>query len=325
MESRNIVIGILVVALIAVGIGWFLSSNTQTEQSGEKDNQIASLNQQLQEQQATLDERNASLTQTSQQLQDLRGEADNKDQQLADLNRQLTESQQLVAAQQEKMNQLKVASPAGNTSDTPSEVPVAANTTESTAPSEIEIQLRAQIDSLQQEIERLRSQQTPSEATLGQEPVSTEKVQQALVKSLEKEIENNAIQITAKDQRVAIHFGQKVYFASGKATINSEFADILDKIGKVLEQFDNQHIQVEGHTDSRRIGQQLKRKFETNWELSVARSARVVRYLIDNAGMDPTRISATGYGRFRPVAGNDTPEDRQMNRRVEFVLLPADF
>ena len=60
--------------------------------------------------------------------------------------------------------------------------------------------------------------------------------------------------------------------------------------------------------------------FKSNWELSTARATAVVRFLEDKAGIDPTRLSATGYGQYRPAAGNDTVEGRRQNRRIEIIL-----
>ncbi len=79
---------------------------------------------------------------------------------------------------------------------------------------------------------------------------------------------------------------------------------------------------MEGHTDSRPLRWEYREKYPTNWELSAARAAIIVRYLIDNVGIDATRLSAVGYGLYQPVASNDSPEGQQANRRVEFTLLP---
>ncbi len=67
---------------------------------------------------------------------------------------------------------------------------------------------------------------------------------------------------------------------------------------------------------------ELQGKYPTNWELSAARAATIVRYLIDEVGIDPARLSAAGYAFHQPLASNDTPEGQQENRRVEFALLP---
>ena len=77
-----------------------------------------------------------------------------------------------------------------------------------------------------------------------------------------------------------------------------------------------------GHTDSVPISLELSKIYATNWELSTARSTNVVRYLVEQLGVDAAHISAAGYGPFRPITDNDTPENQQLNRRVEFILRP---
>ena len=81
-------------------------------------------------------------------------------------------------------------------------------------------------------------------------------------------------------------------------------------------------IRIEGHADTVRIGPKLKKKYFSNWELSTGRASSVVRYFLDRHGIEPTRMEAVGFSKYRPVASNDTEEGRQRNRRVEIVLTP---
>jgi len=80
----------------------------------------------------------------------------------------------------------------------------------------------------------------------------------------------------------------------------------------------SQQIVVEGHTDS--IPMRSSRMM-SNWELSAARAYSVVDYIIKEEGISPDRLSAVGYGQFKPVAPNDTPANRALNRRVEINIL----
>ena len=79
---------------------------------------------------------------------------------------------------------------------------------------------------------------------------------------------------------------------------------------------------MQGHTDSLAIYGALKARYPTNWELAGARAAGVVRVL-EEAGTDPTRLSAVSMGQYQPIASNDTPEGRAENRRIEIRLLLA--
>jgi len=73
-----------------------------------------------------------------------------------------------------------------------------------------------------------------------------------------------------------------------------------------------------GHTDNVPM---TNKKYETNWELSTARATNVVRYLVEVENLEPARFTAAGYGEYRPVGDNDTPEGRQKNRRIEIKIL----
>jgi chemotaxis protein MotB len=84
-------------------------------------------------------------------------------------------------------------------------------------------------------------------------------------------------------------------------------------------------INVEGHTDDVPIGPELARRYPTNWELSAARATNVARYLQEKIGIDPSLLSATGYGEYHPVASNEDEEGRTRNRRIEIVLVPTEI
>lgn len=107
-----------------------------------------------------------------------------------------------------------------------------------------------------------------------------------------------------------------ILFASGSAVMRDEGRQIIARIAPVVADFANE-IRVEGHTDD----QPLNRAGYSNWNLSTDRAIAIVDGLIDDHGIDPDRLSATGFGEFRPVAPNDTPENRARNRRVEIVIL----
>jgi len=150
----------------------------------------------------------------------------------------------------------------------------------------------------------------------------TVQIQQQLIKSLKEEIAAGQVKITELSGRTAIRLEDKILFDSGYASIKDSGLSVLNKIGKTLKEIRDRHIQVEGHTDSRPLKWQFKARYPTNWELSTARATTIVRYLIDEVEIKPSRLSAAGFAFYRPVASNDSPTGRQENRRVEFVLLP---
>lgn len=111
-----------------------------------------------------------------------------------------------------------------------------------------------------------------------------------------------------------------VIFPVGEAEVTPSGLKVLDKIVDILKQFPYR-VRVEGHTDNIPIHTP---KYPSNWELSTARAARIVRYFIEH-GIDPQRLSAEGFAHYRPIASNDTPEGRAKNRRVEIVYVREDI
>ena len=128
---------------------------------------------------------------------------------------------------------------------------------------------------------------------------------------------NPPIQYFIDKRGLVIRVPERFFFNSGEAAIRQEFLPILNALGNTLGKIPN-HIRVEGHTDSVPIN---NAQFPSNWELSTARATTIVRYLITYHSMNPGKISATGYGEFRPIAANEVPEGRMQNRRVDLVVL----
>jgi chemotaxis protein MotB len=118
---------------------------------------------------------------------------------------------------------------------------------------------------------------------------------------------------------------EQLEYDSGEVRVKPAGLVILDKIAEFLRNTaSDRSIRVEGHADNMEIGPSLKSAFPSNWELSRARAAGVVRYLAEKGGLDSAKLSAVGYGATRPVAGNATEAERKRNRRVEIVVLTAD-
>ncbi len=109
-------------------------------------------------------------------------------------------------------------------------------------------------------------------------------------------------------------------FDSGSAFIKISSYPLLAKLAESLSMYNNA-IRVEGHTDNIPI---CSREFKSNWELSTARSTNILHHFVNYYKFDPGRISATGYGEFRPIEDNGTAEGRAKNRRVNIVILSGD-
>ena len=141
-----------------------------------------------------------------------------------------------------------------------------------------------------------------------------------LEERLKQEIQDKEVRLQMLEKGLVITFVADVLFDSGKATIKPQYYPTLDKIAKVLEEnLPYNYIGIEGHTDNEPIKYS---GWKSNWELSTARALSILHYLVDEKGLSAERFSAIGYGEYRPIASNDTPQGRQLNRRVEIVVMP---
>lgn len=140
-----------------------------------------------------------------------------------------------------------------------------------------------------------------------------------LEQTLDKEIKDKQVRLSMEEKGLVITFVSEVLFDSGKANLKPESFGSLDKVAKILvENVPENNIGIEGHTDNEPIKHS---KWKSNWELSAHRALSVLEYL-EGKGVNPQRLSASGYGEYKPVASNDTTQGRQLNRRVEIVILP---
>ena len=146
-----------------------------------------------------------------------------------------------------------------------------------------------------------------------------EKAERQIETDLKEKITAQEVKLEKLAGKLKVTFVDRILFNSGSVEINAEGRRLLSKLAESLKH-NNQSILVEGHTDNVPIGPELRGKYPTNWDLSVARSAAVVRYLTETAGIAPQRLAACGYSFYRPVASNETEADRQKNRRIEIIL-----
>ncbi|MEC4668746.1 MAG: flagellar motor protein MotB [Nitrospirota bacterium] len=146
-----------------------------------------------------------------------------------------------------------------------------------------------------------------------------------LMKSLESEIAKGDIQIQQVRDRLRITMVDHALFDSGRAQVKPDGLKVLKRVSDILKNVTDKQIRIEGHTDNVPIGPKIIERFPTNWELSTARAASVVRYLIEKGGVDRVTLSAAGYAYNKPVASNETLEGRAENRRIEIVLYPKDL
>ncbi len=145
-------------------------------------------------------------------------------------------------------------------------------------------------------------------------------IQSAIEAYLIKHGAQNKVSIGITRRGLVVSLKEAGFFDSGSAVIKPSGYQLLNTIIEAMTQYSNP-LRVEGHTDNMPISTPL---FPSNWELSVARASNVLRYIQKNFDVDPTKLSATGYGEYRPVADNTTSEGRSKNRRVDMVLLSGE-
>lgn len=124
--------------------------------------------------------------------------------------------------------------------------------------------------------------------------------------------------VTQKNGKVYVSLSENLLFPSGSAVVNSQGKEALGKLAGVLNANPDISINIEGHTDSIPI----RRTYEDNWALSLARSASIVRILTKDYNVNPVTIVASGHSEYDPVETNSTPEGRAKNRRTEIILSP---
>jgi len=149
-----------------------------------------------------------------------------------------------------------------------------------------------------------------------QSPVdSLESIASSVREAFGELIQSSQLKVSGNELWIEIELSSSLLFSSGEALPNNAAFEIVEKIAKILAPYENP-IHVEGFTDNLPI---QTAQFPTNWELSAARAASIVRMLAMD-GVNPARMAAVGYGEFQPVADNATAEGRGRNRRVVLVV-----
>ncbi len=183
-------------------------------------------------------------------------------------------------------------------------------------------ELRQKVSALEGENARLKTDIAALQKS-GEESRRASKTYEDLLVKMKGEIDRGQMTISELKGKLTVNMVDAVLFDSGKADVKTEGQAILQKIVSIVKDVKDKAIRVEGHTDNVRIIGMLAKKFPTNWELSAARATNVARFLQEQ-GIDPAHLSTAAYGEYKPVAGNDTPEGKAKNRRIEIVLVPKE-
>lgn len=190
----------------------------------------------------------------------------------------------------------------------------------------INLKLSKNIEQLSQNVEQLNNdlQKKKSIIKLQNKVIRLlDDTKNTIATSLKEEIEAEEIELVELEDTLKVVFIDKILFDSGSVEINQKGQKILLVVADSIRAHKDQNLLVEGHTDNTPLSPALKERFPSNWELSTARAAAVVRFLQKEGQLQPERLSARGYSYYRPVASNKTKEGRHQNRRIEIILGPS--
>ena len=166
------------------------------------------------------------------------------------------------------------------------------------------------LDDAKGRLEELRKAQAAAEARAA--------LFRQFVQKFKAMIDAGQLKVATRNGRLVLQLPNDVLFDSGQTALRPAGKEALVQVAHVLSAVQGRAFQVGGHTDDVPI---QTSRFPSNWELSTARAVEVVRLLVGQ-GVAPRALSAAGYGEFDPVAGNDTPDGRSKNRRIEIALQP---
>jgi chemotaxis protein MotB len=142
----------------------------------------------------------------------------------------------------------------------------------------------------------------------------------SLARELNQEVQKGQLQVRQYKDMLTVDVAEQLFFDSGRATLKETGKEVLKKVADAIKSYDDKAIRVVGHTDNVPISGALQKTYASNWELSVARATTVVRFL-QESGIEPERLVATGRAEYAPIAENESSEGRQKNRRIEITLI----
>ena len=180
----------------------------------------------------------------------------------------------------------------------------------------------------QTEVADLKNKLTDGQARiqeLQKEKDAAVQTHQSLEDEMRAALESKDVTISQIQGKLTVNILDRVLFDSGEADLKPAGAAVLRKVATILAAHPNLKIHVIGHTDNVPIRATARSRFPSNWELSTARATAAVRFLTELAGVDPRRLGAVGYGEFRPVADNATPDGRARNRRIAITILSEEL
>lgn len=144
----------------------------------------------------------------------------------------------------------------------------------------------------------------------------------ALYTELLQVFSGSEVSVAREGEQTVVTIPGSLLFSSGSTTIRSEAIMVIDLLSVALRLHAGAKVRVIGHTDDRPLAGALRRRYGTNWELSVFRAASLMRAMVEDFGVEEERFTIAGRGASQPIATNDTPEGRERNRRLVVIIGP---
>jgi len=145
----------------------------------------------------------------------------------------------------------------------------------------------------------------------------TDQRYQQLRRDLAAEVQMGLVELEKEDNRITLRLASQGSFVSGSAELQRGFEALLNRVGSSLAKSQGR-VRVEGHTDNVPVA--FSQRFNSNWDLSAARSAAVADFFVNNAGLSQANITVAGFADTRPIDTNNTTEGRARNRRIEVII-----
>ena len=180
-------------------------------------------------------------------------------------------------------------------------------------------QMQAQSDTLQQNLNMSQEEIAALSEQVKQGNEQVAALQEAIAEAFET-YNPEDVRVEERSGKLYIIMNNGILFNAGRASVTKDSRAVIDTLAKVFNENPDLAILVEGHTDNDPVVIN-KGRYRDNWSLSTARSLEVVR-MLEKAGVDGSRMTASGKGETQPIADNSTKEGKMQNRRTEFVVVP---
>jgi chemotaxis protein MotB len=195
------------------------------------------------------------------------------------------------------------------------------------------VQQQQQLLAIQNNLEQTRKVNDSLSNSLAEREKKVQELEQVLankdkaVQDLKTKISNallnfkeNDITVKVKNGKVYVSLAEQLLFQSGSVEVDNKGVTALQQLAKAIKDHKDIHITVEGHTDNVPISKKSPYMAD-NWDLSVMRATSITR-ILTKGGVGANQITASGKGEFAPLASNDTPQNKQKNRRTEIIITP---